>query len=102
MSDFKSKYSELLREQEILNQKLKEAKKDAIRHVQKIINEFSIRQNELTFADGVIKARRKRASSPPMYRTPTGIEWSGKGLIKKELKAYLIENNLTLDDVRIK
>ena len=102
MSDFKSKYSELLREQEILNQKLKEAKKDAIRHVQKIINEFGIRQSELTFAESGVKAKRKRAASPPMYRTPTGIEWSGKGLIKKELKAYLIENNLSLDDVRIK
>lgn len=102
MSDFESKYVQLLREQEALNRRIKEAKQDAIHHVQKIIDEFEIRRDELVFAADGEKAKRKRAPSAPMYRTPTGIEWSGKGLIKKELKAYLEENGLTLDDVRVK
>lgn len=100
MTNFKSTFEQLKAEQEALNLKMKEAKKEAIRHVQEIIKEFDILASELAFGEEPVK--RTRAPSAPMYRTPTGIEWSGKGLIKKELKAYLEENGLTLEDVKIK
>lgn len=100
MSNFKSTFEQLKAEQEALNLKMKEAKKEAVRHVQEIIKEFGITADELVFGDAPVK--RTRAPSAPLYCTPTGIQWSGKGLIKKELKAYLEENNLTLEDVKVK
>ena len=100
MSNFKTTFEQLKAEQEALNLKMKEAKKEAVRHVQEIIKEFGITTDELVFGDAPVK--RTRAPSAPMYRTPSGIEWSGKGLIKKELKAYLEENGLTLEDVKVK
>lgn len=102
MSNFELNFQRLKAEREAINIKLREAKKDAIARVQELIDEFGIARNEVVFTvDGEV-AKKTRAPAAIKYRTPTGIEWTGKGQIKKELKAYLEENGLTLEDVKVK
>ena len=101
MSNFKSTFEQLKAEQEALNQKIQAAKKEAIEHIQSIINEFNITQEDLYFAASGEKAKRTHSPAAPMYRTPDGIEWTGKGLMKREIKAYLEASGKTLEDIKI-
>jgi DNA-binding protein H-NS len=45
---------------------------------------------------------RKRASPPPMYRTPTGEEWSGRGAIPRFFKAIGVKEKGEMEKYRIK
>lgn len=100
MESFKEIYAELQSQQAELKRKAQAAKSDAIAHVQEIITNFGIQRSDLRFNDqdeGVEKVTRSRA--PVKYRLPNGVEWSGKGIMKKEVRKYLEENNLTQADL---
>lgn len=98
-SDFKAIYDSLRAEQSELSEKMQAAKVDAIRYVQELIDAFGIRSSELAFEDQVGKrVVRPRGPAPIKYRTPNGIEWSGKGNMKKEFRDYLLSQGLTEAD----
>ena len=102
MTDFKEQFEQLKNEQAALNERMKKAKAEAVKHIQEIILQFNISTKDLNLNESG-EVRRTRAPSAPKYRTPDGsIEWSGKGLIKDELKVWLEENGKTLDDIRVR
>lgn len=92
------KLTKLREEEDLIRAEREELKAAAVAEVQKYIDAFSIKAEELSFA-GEEKVVAKRAPSKPMYVLPNGVTWSGKGRIKKEVKDYLEENNLTEDDL---
>ena len=98
--DFKSIYDSLRAEQNVLNEKMQTAKLDAIKEVQDLINVFGISRSDLTFEDQVAAKRpfRPRGPAAVKYRTPTGVEWTGKGNMKKEFSDYLYSVGLTEAD----
>lgn len=100
MESFKEIYAELQSQQEELKRKAQAAKSDAIAHVQEIITTFGIKKAELRFDDQEEVAEKLvRGRAPIKYRLPNGVEWSGKGIMKKEVRKYLEENNLTREDL---
>lgn len=98
MQDFQNLFDQLTQEQALLNQKKKEAKSEAIKVILNMMKNLDITLEDL---GGISATTRKRGPLKIKYRTPTGIEWSGQGLMKKELKEYLEENGLTLEDVKV-
>ncbi len=104
-NDFKAMYESLKAEQVELNDKMKAARAEAIEHIQGIIDTFGITAADLSFAEEPKAASaagrrtyRTRGPSPVKYRTPTGIEWSGKGNMKKSFREYLASQGLTPED----
>lgn len=98
-NDFKAIYDSLRAEQSELSEKMQAAKLDAIKYVQELVDAFSIRSTEIAFDDQVGKrVVRPRGPAPVKYRTPNGIEWSGKGNMKKEFRDYLLSQGLTEAD----
>ena len=64
-----------------------------------ILDAFGIHSSEICFEDQEGKrVVRHRGPAPIKYRTPTGIEWSGKGNMKKEFREYLLSEGLTEED----
>ncbi len=97
--DFKAVYDSLRAEQNQLTEKMQAAKIDAIKYVQELVDAFGIRSNEIAFEDQVGKrVVRPRGPAAIKYRTPNGIEWSGKGNMKKEFRDYLLAQGLTEAD----
>ena len=98
--DFKAVYDSLRAEQNQLTEKMQAAKIDAIKYVQELVDAFGIRSNEIAFEDQVGKrVVRPRGPAAIKYRTPNGIEWSGKGNMKREVRAFLEANNMTREDL---
>ncbi len=98
-SDFKHVYDSLRAEQTELSEKMKAAREDAIKFVQEVINDFGIHSYELQFQpEDTKRVLRPRGPAAVKYRTPTGIEWSGKGNMKKAFRDYLYSQGLTEAD----
>lgn len=97
MSDFEQIFQELNRDKEEVAKRFEEAKKDAIAHIKPIIKAFGIEASDL-FTDKK-KAKRAYAPVPIKYRLPNGVEWTGKGRVKKEVQEYLDAHNMTKDDL---
>ena len=99
-SDFKEVLAEIRAQQEELREKAQAAKQDAIEHVQEIIDAFNIKPMDLHFRSGIgetaVKTRKPAAIK---YRLPNGVEWTGKGRMKKEVQTFLTANNMTEDDL---
>ena len=91
MSDnFKELYANLQRQQEELKKQAQEARAEAIAYVQEIF----------TFAEEPVAATKKsRGKSPIKYRLPNGVEWTGKGNMKREVRAFLEANNMKREDL---
>lgn len=43
-------------------------------------------------------AEKRRGPASIKYRTPNGIEWTGKGNMKREFRDYLLSQGLTPED----
>ena len=100
MSDnFKQTFESFKQEQENLNRRMAEAKREAVIHVQEIIDVFGIRPSDLRFPIEGVAIHRTRTPAAIKYRTPNGITWTGKGRVKKELLEYLNEQGETLADL---
>lgn len=100
MSDnFKQTFESFKQEQEDLNRRMAEAKRQAIAHVQEIVDVFGIKPSELRFPIEGVAIHRARTPAAIKYRTPNGITWTGKGRVKKELLEYLNEQGETLADL---
>lgn len=103
-NSFLDKVKKLREEQAKLNEKVVAAKAEAIEQVKGIVELFDLSVEEV-FPDYqkmsliVQEKTRQRKPSPIKYRTPTGIEWTGKGRIKKEFLNYLLENGFTEKDI---
>lgn len=103
-NSFLDKVKKLREEQAKLDEKVAAAKNEAIEQVKGIVNLFNLSVEEV-FPDCqkmspiVQEKTRQRKPSPVKYRTPTGIEWTGKGRIKKEFLNYLLENGFTEKDI---
>lgn len=101
-NDFKTLYNTLRAEQDALKAKMQSAKGDAIKHVQELIDAFQSQSYDLKFEDTPSSFRetpvRRRGPAPIKYRTPTGIEWTGKGNMKREFRDYLLSQGLTVED----
>lgn len=98
MSDFLKAFAELEKKQEALQAEFKQNRKEALAHIQSIINQFDITAEELNFS-GESKTSHKRAPARAKYRLPNGEEWTGKGVMKKSFKEYFEANGLTKDDL---
>lgn len=99
---FKELYANLQRQQEELKKQAQEAKAEAIAYVQEIITDFQIKSSDLKFADDpvvVTTVKKTRSKSPIKYRLPNGVEWTGKGNMKREVRAFLEANNMTREDL---
>ena len=99
---FKELYANLQRQQEELKKQAQEAKAEAIAYVQEIITDFQIKSSDLKFADDpvvVTTVKKTRGKSPIKYRLPNGVEWTGKGNMKREVRAFLAANNMTREDL---
>ena len=100
MSEFKQVYAELQRKQEELKKEAQAAKAEALTYVQEIITDFGIQSHELHFADeGAVSTKKTRGKSPIKYRLPNGVEWTGKGNMKREVKKFLEDNNMSREDL---
>ena len=100
MSDnFKQTFESFKKEQEDLNRRMAEAKREALMHVQEIVDVFGIKPSELRFPIEGVAIHRARTPAAIKYRTPNGITWTGKGRVKKELLEYLNEQGETLADL---
>ena len=100
-NDFKTIYDNLRAEQEALNAKMQSARGDAIKHVQEVIDAFHLLRSELKFEDdhqAKSPAEKRRGPASIKYRTPNGIEWTGKGNMKREFRDYLLSQGLTPED----
>ena len=98
-TDFKELYDSLQTERKDLELKTQAAKQDAIKHVQELIDAFNILSTDVRFeAKPARSTFRSRKPPRVKYRTPTGIEWSGMGKMKKEFRDYLISEGLTEED----
>lgn len=82
-----------------------------VKRVQAFIDEFNIPASDLRFGDEPVQsasvtAGRVRKPARPKFRLPNGVEWTGKGLPKKEVKEFMEANNMTsiadLEPYRIK
>lgn len=100
MSEFKQVYAELQRKQEELKKEAQAAKAEALAYVQEIITDFDIQSHELHFEDSCHPMQKKtRGKSPIKYRLPNGVEWTGKGNMKREVKQFLEDNNMSREDL---
>lgn len=97
--NFKQTFESFKKEQEDLNRRMADARREAIQHVQEIIDVFGIKPSDLRFPIEGVAIHRTRAPSPIKYRTPNGITWTGKGRMKKELAEYLEERGETIADL---
>ena len=97
MSDnFKELYANLQRQQEELKKQAQEARAEAIAYVQEIITDFQLKASDFTFAEEPVAATKKsRGKSPIKYR----VEWTGKGNMKREVRAFLEANNMKREDL---
>ena len=101
-NDFKTIYDNLRAEQDALNAKMQSARGDAIKHVQEVIDAFHLLRSELKFEDdhqAKSPAEKRRGPASIKYRTPNGIEWTGKGNMKREVRAFLEANNMKREDL---
>lgn len=101
MSNFEETFEQIRREQEDLDERMDKIRKEAVAHVQAIVDQFGLRSSDIRFYDSTEPAiaKKPRKSSAPKYRLPNGEEWTGKGIMKKSFKEYLDENGLTKDDL---
>ena len=97
--NFKQTFESFKQEQEDLNRRMAEAKRQAIAHVQEIVDVFGIKPSDLRFPIEGVAIHRTRTPAAIKYRTPNGITWTGKGRVKKELLEYLNEQGETLADL---
>lgn len=97
--DFKEEFASFMERQQTLDEEKKQLYANAVKHVQEVIDTIGIKQSDLRFEP--MEERRTRTPARIKYRTPTGIEWTGKGVIKKELKEWLDQNNMTLEDIKL-
>lgn len=100
-NDFRTIYDNLRAEQVALNAKMQSARGDAIKHVQEVIDAFHLLRSELKFEDdhqAKSPAEKRRGPASIKYRTPNGIEWTGKGNMKREFRDYLLSQGLTPED----
>ena len=98
MSDFQNSLAELQKKQEALDAEKQHLRYQAVNEVQRLITQFGIKAEELTF-DGS-KGITRRKPSKIKYRTPNGITWTGKGNPKKALMDYLTSMGETLADLK--
>lgn len=103
-NDFQDLMNSLLEEQKELNARIAEAKGQAIQQVQELINVFQLKPEDL-FNEVSSSVQKVRRPAVMKYRLPNGVEWSGRGRMKKEFEEYLINHELTekdLDQFKIK
>lgn len=103
-NDFQELMNSLLEEQKELNARIAEAKEQAIQQVQELIDIFKLKPEDL-FNEVSASANKVRRPAVMKYRLPNGVEWSGRGRMKKEFETYLINHGLTekdLDQFKIK
>lgn len=101
MSSFEETFAQIRQEQEELDDRMSKVRKEAIRHIQNIVDQFGIKSTDIQFYDSdyVVPVKKVRKPTVAKYRLPSGVEWSGKGLMKREFEVYLKENGLTKDDL---
>ena len=104
MTNFQNSYAALKAEQQELDARWHQMKNEAISYVQGVINDPKLQPEDFNWnpIEEPVKQvkERKRAYKPRpiQYRTPTGIEWTGSGYIKKEFLDYLHSQGLTEAD----
>lgn len=99
MSKFEEVFEQVKREQEELDERMAKIRKEAVAHIQGIVDQFGLKSTEIHFYDSELPAKRTRKPSAIKYRLPNGVEWTGKGIMKKEVEAYLKENGLKKEDL---
>lgn len=101
MSKFEETFEQLRMEQEDLDERMDKIRKEAVAHIQAIVDQFGLKSSDIRFYDSTESAvaKKPRKPSAPKYRLPNGEEWTGKGIMKRSFKEYLDENGLTKDDL---
>lgn len=99
MSKFEETFEQIKLEQEKLDERMVKVRKEALDHIQSIVDQFGIKSTEIRFYDTELPAKKTRKPSAIKYRLPNGVEWTGKGFMKKDVEAYLKENGLKKEDL---
>ena len=100
MSDFLKTFEELSKKQEQLKAEFSENRKQAISHIQEIVDQFGIKSSEIRFtSEGSAQSETRRSTTRMKYELPSGVQWSGKGHMKREFREYLDAHGLTKDDL---
>ena len=101
MSNFEETFEQIRKEQEELDERMDKVRKEAIAHIQAIVDQFGLKSSDIRFYDTEepVVVKKTRKPSAPKYRLPNGDEWTGKGIMKRSFKEYLEENGLTKDDL---
>lgn len=97
MSDFKASLQELEEKQKALEAEKQQLRYQAINEVQRLITQFNIKAEDLSFEGSKIIVRRK--PSKIKYRMPNGVTWTGKGNPKKAILEYLKSVGESLKDL---
>ena len=97
MSDFNNAFEELQKKEAALEAEKQNLRHQAINEVQRLITQFGIRAEDLSFDGAKVVIRRK--PSKIKYRMPNGVTWTGKGNPKKAIVEYLTSVGETLADL---
>lgn len=99
MSKFEDTFEQIRMEQEDLDERMNQVRKEAIKHIQSIVDQFGLKSSDIRFYDSEEPVKKTRKPSAIKYRLPNGVEWTGKGIMKKEVKEYLDANGLDKNDL---
>ena len=74
MSKFEETFEQLRMEQEDLDERMDKIRKEAVAHIQAIVDQFGLKSSDIRFYDSTESAvaKKPRKSSAPKYRLPTG------------------------------
>lgn len=98
-TNFQSVYKTLCDEEQAFLERRNSIKHEAIAYCQQIISDFKLTPSDFTWATKGKKGTVTRTRTVAVkYRTPTGIEWSGQGVMKRAFREYLEANGLTEAD----
>ena len=97
MSDFNNALEELQKKEAALEAEKQNLRHQAINEAQRLITQFGIKAEDLSFDGTKVIIRRK--PSKIKYRMPNGVTWTGKGNPKKAIVEYLTSVGETLADL---
>lgn len=98
--DFHEIAESLKAKRSALAQEENEIKKGLVADIQEVIDLFGFQASDFRFSDQAVSVKKRpRKPSQPLYRTKSGLTWSGRGRMKAEVAQYLAEHNLTKEDI---
>ena len=99
MATFLDTFSDLKKKQDALKAEFTKARAEALAHVQSIVDSSNIQSTEINFIDSPKPVKKTRAPARIKYDFGNGLTWTGKGQMKREVKAFLTSKGEGDDDL---